>query len=369
MGDLVQLNLLVEKYIADETIQKGLAEVAMRRTDSKFREIVKCRVCSDLPEQSKAMHNALSQFSLFQDGLGNDVCKIRNIANSIHQVSKNTNRQINAINKIAKDLSVQVDTILNAGNMLKSLSWLNAGLSLANIAVDVAGFEIIGNKLNELCREMQSTRTDVQQLKDDKIIEKYSDFQKLTRKYNQIVDQIQNYETIDYRVIDDLIMEIEQYLTIILDNANKGLLNIEDVLSMITTLSPAYSVLIKEWYRRYYYAYRKTPSSYNDYIHLYDTLLNPEFKKNLHDHYFIDKKMGYIDTLDVINAYSLLVLNGKTEVEDQLTILEALSSNKTEVDEFEATVKRFEKELQDFAQNRADKAMMSIEGKTIAMKS
>ena len=368
MSDLVQLNLLVEKYVADETIRKGLAEVALRRTDAKFREIVKCRVCGDLPEQSKAVQNAISQFSLFQNGQSTDIGKIRDIANSINQVAKNTNRQVTAISRVAKDLSVQVDTILNTGNKLKSLSWLNAGLSLANIAVDVAGFVIIGNKLNELCHEMQSTRTDIQQLKDDKIIEKYSIFQLLTRKYNQIVDQIQNYETVDYKVIEVLIMEIEQFLTIILDNA-KGLLNFEDVLSMITTLLPAYSVLIKEWLRRYYYAYRKTPSSYNDYIHRYETLINPEFMKRLQDYYFIDKKMGYLDTLDVISAYTFLVLNGKTEVEDQLAILEALSSKKAEVDEYEATVERFQKEVQSFAQHQADKAMMSIEGKTITMKS
>ena len=44
MNNMVSLEMLVDKAIADEVREKGLAELALRRADAKFRAMVKCKI-------------------------------------------------------------------------------------------------------------------------------------------------------------------------------------------------------------------------------------------------------------------------------------------------------------------------------------
>lgn len=44
MDNMVTLEMLVDKTIADEVKEKGLAEIALRRGDAKFRAMVKCKI-------------------------------------------------------------------------------------------------------------------------------------------------------------------------------------------------------------------------------------------------------------------------------------------------------------------------------------
>ena len=44
MEDLVALEMLVKKSVADEVAQKGLVEIALRRADARFKAMIKCRI-------------------------------------------------------------------------------------------------------------------------------------------------------------------------------------------------------------------------------------------------------------------------------------------------------------------------------------
>ena len=265
---------------------------------------------------------------------------------------RNYNHGLKNLTAITKNLSVQVDTISQISNAIKTLSFINTGISLANLAVDVAGFIMINNKLNALDLTMQTVTNELRKLSDIAKNEKISAFQELIMTYNSLSSRIMTAEDVDIKEIDRLLIKMRVFISEMFRNLQDNALEKELVLEIIFVLMPAYTQLLNELVKRTYWERQSLPANYHNYVSLYEELENTDFRDSLIDHFFLHKKMHSQDVIDLVNTQSLLVINQKVLIEDQASMLKMLGTR----EKYDA----FEMELDDFIKSMVQEKIPQI---------
>ena len=337
MEELTTLELLVNKTVADEVKRKGLAELAMRRGDAKFKSMIKCSLANSSTAQKESAEKIVSTaMERVFKGNASDIKDVR-------VAVKNLGKNIGGLSAVTKNIASQVDSIYQYTSTIKSLSFLNTGLSLTNIAIDAAGFVVIIDRLNQLNYELQGVAIKLDQIKNIKKNEKIAQCQKLIMLFNSLAEKIGEKEDVDVDVIEKLLVEMKSFISEMIYNLQDETLGTELVLGIINAMLPAYTFLLKVFVEKKYYAKHKLPANYDIYLNLYDELEEANYRKKLesfyYEYYFAEEKMNIIDVLDLINAQILLGLNGKVQIEDQVALQEILG-NEEKVKEFDRGLDR-----------------------------
>ena len=341
MEDMVVLEMLVNRSVADELSQKRLAEIALRRTDSKFKALVKCRILGDKTLSDELVHNI--QSSALKKGLSNTT-DLSTVRNTMRTVSQNIEANLLNLSSTAKNLSVQVDSIYQLSNAIKTISFVNTGISLANLAVDVAGFVIINRKLNVVNSEIKTVINEIQKLSDIVKNEKISDCQKLIMKYNSLSSKILNSEAVNQDDMENLLIEMKTFISEMIRNLLDNTFDKNLLLDMIYILMPAYTQLFAEYNKRVYYSKQSLPPNYDIFMSLYSELENNDLRQDLQDYYFLNLKMYSQDVIDLLNAKTLVEMNQKVLIEDQVSAMRMLGTGE-QCDAFEIELDEFVKSL------------------------
>ena len=323
MEDLVVLELLVEKSVADEVTQKKVAEIAMRRADAKFKSIIKCRVLGDSVSNNDVPHRVAS--SALQLGFSR-TNSVESIRGTIRAFEKRLGTQVTALTETTKNMAVQVDNIYSLTSSVRAISYLNTGISMANLVVDVVGFIVVNNKLNALNTEVLLVANNVNKIANAQKNEKIAECQKLIMRFNSISSKLQNGDVVNLDDLENLIIDMRAYISEMILNLHDEALGTELILKIIFSLLPAYTLLFGDFTKHYYYEAHNLPANYEMFLKLYDELESVNFRGKLHDYYFLDQKMHSQEVLDVLNAQTLLGLNGRVQIEDQTSILQILET-------------------------------------------
>lgn len=342
MDNMVALEMLVDKAIADEVSEKGIAEIALRRADAKFKAMIKCKILGTpvdgemVPEKLKSAVMNLS----VQNSMGLDT--VRNV---LYSLEKGTG----ALTDVIKNMATQVDGIYRQVSSVMDISYLNAGLSLVNTAVDVTGFIIVTEKLNVLHAELQVVASRISKIINVQKNEKVAICQKLIMQCNVMASKIKNNEEVNLDKLQDLLIDMRTFISEMIMDLHDKALGASVVLRMVYTLMPTYTSLFNEFLCRYYFQKNCAPENYEMFLSLYGELMNENFIEILQDYYFLEKKFHGADVFDVLNAQSLIGLNGMVQIEDQLSILKALGTKEK--------VLRFEEGLSHYAEKRLKEAI------------
>ena len=323
MEEYVELKMLFEKSFADELLQKGMAEIVPRRADAKYRSFVKSQVLGKVvpgEEIPQRVAKAAMQLSI------PETSNMENVRGALRVFEKGIGNQVNALTTTTKNMALNVDRIYQLTSSVKSLSYLNTGISLANLAVNVAGFLVMNGKINALNSEVQLVANYLSKTANVQKNGKISTCQKLIMRFNSMSAKIQSGDVIDLDVLEYLIIDMRAYISEMVLNLHDEALGTELVLKIIYSLLPAYTLLFGEFTKLYYYEKHCLPANYDMFLNLYDELEGVNFRGKLHDYYFIDQKMHSQDVLDILNAHTLLGLNGKVQIEDQTALLQILKT-------------------------------------------
>ena len=345
MENKVALEMLVDKAIADEVREKGLAEIALRRADARFKAMIKCKILGSSANGNKVPEKLVSAAKNLsaQNSLGMDT-----VRNTLYSLEKGAG----ALTVATRNMAAQVDGIYQLTSSVMSISYLNTGLSLANTAVDVAGFAIVAEKLNVLNTEVQAVDKKISKIANAQKNEKIMICQKLIMRSNAMTAKIKDKEDVDLDNLQTLLIDLRAFISeMIMDLYDKAL-GENLVLSIIYTLMPTYTLLFNEFLRRYYFQKNTVPVNYEMFISLYEELENESFKERLQDYYFLEKKLHGADVLNVLNAQTLIGLNGITQIEDQLSILKALETKEK--------VLMFENGLSNYAERKLREAVPDL---------
>lgn len=331
-----ELQIRVPDELADELEKNGVVEAVFRMRDAKFKAMKNFEIVGSA---EKTVEKAL------KDGLGGKIN-----ANLFQEIGKYRN-DMKALSPLVKDMAMKVDEVVNLGGVLKSLSYLNVGLSLVNIGVDVVGFAIIAKKMDklsaELKAEMRGIAEGIDRIEARDETEIARECESLAHRINRIVDNIKQQDNLDLNELDQLLSDIKTYISnTIIQNVKRGAYDVESGYRVINVLLPAYSFLMTEYVTRFYYQYQDIPSNFKPFMTLYNDIEDRALREYVKDYLFLSKGMHMRDVLDAINAQSLIVLNGAVQIEDRLAVLKVLKTREN----MEQLDKGIEKTVAEMAQ-------------------
>ena len=205
MEEYVALKMLFEKSFADELLQKGMAEIVPRRADAKYRSFVKSQVLGKAvsgEEIPQRVATAAMQLSI------PETSNMENVRGALRVFEKGIGNQVNALTTTTKNMALNVDRIYQLTSSVKSLSYLNTGISLANLAVNVAGFLVMNGKINALNSEVQLVANYLSKTANVQKNGKISTCQKLIMRFNSMSAKIQSGDVIDLDVLEYLIIDM-----------------------------------------------------------------------------------------------------------------------------------------------------------------
>lgn len=324
---LIPITVLTDPSTASQIESNGLAEVVLRRANSQYRSMIKCPLVDNSRDDFQQLANA----ALRQSSSGTGISELKH---AVQGINRNVSLNHGYLSKISADvmnLSSQVDQIYSGINIVQSLSFLNVGLGLANIAVSAAGYYILSKKLstmeNNLKSELDSLSTGITDIKSNQVNEKYGDFRKLILRYNSLSVKIQNHEYVSADSLDTLLTDINRfYNEILMDYCNKSY-PAELSLNILFTLLGAYSALFDYFLYSYFDEHYSSscvdplPPNYTSYLQLYVDLLSDKFNKVTFNYLFLNEKMHYVDTINALTGMNPLVLKYSTDVIDRADII------------------------------------------------
>lgn len=346
MDELVEVRLIAEKYLATELLDDGMAEVVMRRADAKFREFVKCKISSDGVQGDSKLSEILNHMISNQSETNKRLNKMRGVVQDLVDSMNSSRMEYNNLNESAKNLSIQIDSLFNNSSVVRKISYLNTGLSLANMAVDLSGFIIIGQKLSDLSENVKTLEDGIHNTENLLIDDLITDTQELSREYTRVMNRIKDKRAVDDDELERLLAKFEKNIARMINGIDKGHVPSEKGYECIYTLLPGYTSLIIEWLNIYYSVMNKVPDNYINFTSLFDRLLTHDFRVTLQDYYLLDKRCSYTDTMDIICAQTLLVVNAITQIQDHLKLLQTMRHEEVDQGIDEWNCKRYESIVQ-----------------------
>lgn len=328
MMDKVILEILADRNLVDEVSESGFAEIALRRADAKFKALVKCKVLGN----EFGTHD--ESISMVSEMIGKTDCE--NVKSALYLLKENTE----LLSSDTKKMSFKVEDIFKKNNTITKVSYLNTGLTLANLAVDVIGFTIVSQKLNTLNNEIQKFKQYIENTENILKNEKISYCQKLIMQCNLMFAIVKDNDEINLEEFEKLLIEMKSFISEMILNLHDKALKEEIVLNMIFTLMPAYTALLCEFLKHYYYKKNRIPDNYDIFISLYKELISERYIELLENHFFINEKYHFSDVIDMINAHIIISINGMAQVEEQSDILKILGS-KEKIILFEDTLNSY----------------------------
>ena len=322
MGNKELITLIVDKIEADRIRKDGLAEIVFRRVDAKFEEMLKCKV---------ADNNVLEKALGLLDANAQSMDMVRS---TIRKMDRNLGGQLTNLTASAKSMAMQVDRLYQATGIVKKISYLNTALSMANIAVDVAGFAIMDQKLGMVNTQVRQISRQVDKMAAVQRHGKEGEWQKLIMRFNAMTPKLKEPDEAAVDDMEKLLMDMRAFLSEMAKNIEADAMDIEMLLQMIGLLRALYTLLFTVYIREYYYEHQALPANYEMFISVYEELESQAVLDSIEDYYFIDKKLHSQEVLDILNAQTLLALNGKVQIEDQVSLLQILG-NREKTEAFE----------------------------------
>ncbi len=346
------IELLVEQSTAEEIMQKGLAEIALRRVDQKFKSMIKCRVASNANNEigEKILESALN---LGSESRSHGISSFQNLLSKVDLASQ----RLPELDMGIKDLTTKADSILRSTSKLRSCSYINAGLALTNLAVDVSGFYIINERLKDLTTELSSIESGVKELKD---ISYDSDISRpakeLKVRYGYICDKLKNGKNVSLTELENYLEKLNPFITSMINMLGKETINKDALLSIVFLLLPAYSTVLSLYIKAFYFENHQEPSNYTDFLDVFKMLNSDSFRNVVMDQYFLKGDYSYRETLELLGSQALLLFSERLQIDDLVRLLDIFNS--------EETYNSFEEKTDELARQQVESSIKEISEKS-----
>ena len=337
---------ILQIEIPDELGKKlsvnDIIEVVTRAEHSRIDAITKVRVLSNAQNKEDKVSEIAQQFV--------DKWTRSDVAHSINEDLKNAQNGLHKISKTTADMANHVEEIYKHAKGIQAISCLNTGLSLANLAVDIAGFAVVCSKLSRLEEDIKS----LQKIAVIQQNEKLAKFHENIMSINDVKDSIINSKgKIDATLMDKmqkLLRTLDSYMSEMISNLFDKAFGTETVLKIIFTILPGYTAVLYSFIKEYYFINHSLPSNYDNYLKVFDKLSEPAYRESLIDYFMLDRQMHALDAYDAFFAQVLIGLNDRTQIEDLVILLKATETREAFEALDSAINNKVESELKNVAQ-------------------
>lgn len=318
MQDVV-ITLKVSEEIAKLIQEKGLAELVIRRRDAKYKlfynALLEGKTDSVRQEAEKKALELLSE----------NEHSLNRIQKVLKGISEN-NKGILALSENAKINLNQLEKIAGGMQKLEKLQYLQIGLQCANIAVDIAGFVMVYNKLSAVENKIADLKKDVVNIHVLLTNEKIAKFTKLSATFGFVMQKIKDNDPIDRDTLDEFLTDMHSFMKNLKLDFLSDVVDGEIIMEMIISLLSSYTMILGEYIRNYYFEKGKLPSTLNNYMAVYRELLEKDFCDRATEYLFIHRKMNFADAIEANNAQKIIILKYLANIEDLIQVLKATRS-------------------------------------------
>ena len=241
-----------------------------------------------------------------------------------------------------KDLTISVTDVAKSLNITKICSFVNIGLSCANMAVSIAGFMMVSNQLNALNAEVQKVLQTVENIANAQKNNRLSEYQKQIMRFNSMSSKLGRRESVSLDEMETLIIDMRAYISEMVMNLKDKAMGTELVLKVINALVPAYTQLLREFLMRFYFEKGELPANYEMFVDLYNEMNSEDYHKIIIDFLFLNEGRNNVETFDLSNVQTLIGLNYRVQIEDQAELLTTLGS-KEAMEEFDQKLDEYVK--------------------------
>lgn len=312
----VAVTLMVPEEIAKFIRENGLSELVFRRRDAKFKYFYKAKLAQQTdPARQEELLKHLS--NLFSDVSSRN----ENGLNRVHNVLKELRDGQNALSENAKMELSQLVNMADGISHLANLQYLQIGLSCVNIAVDVAGFMIIYQKLSEVEAKIAELGKDVAKIHTMKVNEIISKFKQLHSQFSSLTEKIRDNDRMDRDKLEQFLFDVEKFIDEQKLNFMSDSIYGEIALEMITSLLNCHTVILGAYLRDYFFEKQKLPGIYDSYLSVYDELLKESFYDKIAEDLFVNRGMSYAGTIEANNAQKIVILENLTKINDLSKLL------------------------------------------------
>lgn len=311
---MVELKLLVDEKLYKYIVERGFAEITTRGLHKRISAIPKAMIASEQGIGKDAADKLLNAIS--------PNVEIERLRKTLGNISNNTSVLCDSV----KNMSLNIDTLAKNVNVSKSLSYLNVGLELANLAVSATGFVVVVSKLNTLTNSIRELDEKINGFGNALVNEKIGDYQNLVMRSNTILSKAGTGADLSWEEIENLLCDMRPFISQMIKNFVDSALNSEVILNVINLLMPTYTLLSLEYIGRCYFDKGIEPPNYGMILSLYDEILCESVRKSLLDYFMLEKKMSNLEAVDTMMTEIAIWAQEKNDLEDQLITVKELKT-------------------------------------------
>ena len=325
MTDSTERNILKKILVDEETAKrleqleekgKELIEITFRTKEGYIESIPKALLEKGIDDNSS--NDILETLAKKVDGLASK----EQVGNAVKAI-KDAEGKIDGLSSNIKNLSTQFGRVFQDAKVLKTISFVNTGLNVANLVVNVAGFIIIAKKLNDLdakiTKDLESLSAKVDKLIANTTNEHYSKWHKLILDYNNVADYI---DETSLKEIGELLSETRSFFTLLLADYHQNIVDGDICLEMLTGLLPVYTSLLDLYIVKHYTAKQSLPNNYEQFMSVYEDVLASSVLAKMTDLLFIDKQLNWNVTQHAVDSYVCSVINYATRIQDRTKLIQ-----------------------------------------------
>ena len=325
MTDSTERNILKKILVDEETAKrleqleekgKELIEITFRTKEGYIESMPKALLEKGIDDNSS--NDILETLAKKVDGLASK----EQVGNAVKAI-KDAEGKIDGLSSNIKNLSTQFGRVFQDAKVLKTISFVNTGLNVANLVVNVAGFIIIAKKLNDLdakiTKDLESLSAKVDKLIANTTNEHYSKWHKLILDYNNVADYI---DETSLKEIGELLSETRSFFTLLLADYHQNIVDGDICLEMLTGLLPVYTSLLDLYIVKHYTAKQSLPNNYEQFMSVYEDVLASSVLAKMTDLLFIDKQLNWNVTQHAVDSYVCSVINYATRIQDRTKLIQ-----------------------------------------------
>ncbi len=322
MATLKEVTLLMDSKALSELEKKGFAEIVSRQKNGKFKSMIKYAI---------SRTNDASTKDILYESLKRQALTNKQFTSAFKSVNKNLgniSEKLIGMSSELRNVSSSVDAVFANTNLIKNLSFLNTGLSAANLGVNIAGFVIISAQLNNMEKNLNKSLSriekNVEKLTNFNEIEFRSIAHEIVLEFNDMCQTLVSgghVELTDQRKFMD---KMNTYCHMIVDFMNEDVMDMGMLLDVLFSILPAYSTIFENFIYDYYFEKKMMPASYKEYLSVFSKILDDSLIQKIADHLFLNQKLSSEETFNAINALEGSVLSYATGIIDRADLVKMI---------------------------------------------
>ena len=221
------------------------------------------------------------------------------------------------------------EAILQSVKLASRLNWISIGLSVANLCVNIYGFEKLSGKLDEVSRNLSQVQETLNKMATADEIAQLKVFDKVISRYSYMLDQEKIGKPFSeenlYNLVNDIYHTMDQLRSLFVKDAFN---NNPALLDAIFTLVPLFEQTIIRYDRVYYFANKdaikagsKFSNEHNKWMNLFDDIYSDRFLGRIRDYCMLDKRMSMRESTQAAALSFYATASAKQEVLDSMELL------------------------------------------------